>query len=229
MTSSATAPSRPADNTAPRGPALSKADKAPARAFNKGDLYRLCRMLHAYISAAAFLILILFSVTGLIINHPEWDWAAAASDSSATVELTPAEVAAVEAAPEPGQALVAAVGKKTPLVGGFDSSDSYDGQILARLSGPKGSTDISADMASGRVEVNQRRPSFVTLMGELHRGRNSGVVWRAIIDISAVAITLMSIIGYVLFFSLRFRLRTSLILTAVSLVVMLGSIVWLIP
>jgi hypothetical protein len=202
---------------------------APASGFTKGDLYRICRMLHAYISAAAFLMLILFSVTGILLNHPEWEWTSATEQSSTTVQLTPAEVAAVRAAPEPGRALAAAVGAKTPLLGGFESGDLYDDQASARLAGPKGASDLTGDLATGAVEVSRRRTGFVTLMSELHRGRGSGGVWRAIIDISAVAITLLSMIGYVLFFSLRFRLRTSLILTATSLLVMVGVVVWLIP
>ena len=208
---------------------MSKTEKAPQAGFNKGDLFRICRMLHAYISAAAFLILILFSVTGVFINHPEWKWTTAATDSTSTVQLTPAEVVAVQAAPEPGKALVEAVAAKTSLVGGYNSADSYAGTILVRLTGVKGASDLSANMATGQVDITQRRPGLVTLMGELHRGRDSGATWRAIIDISAVAITLLSLIGFVLFFSLRFRLRTSLILTGVSLLVMVGAVIWLVP
>jgi len=47
-----------------------------------------------------------------------------------------------------------------------------------------------------------------------------------VIDLSAWIVLGLSLIGYVLFFSLRFRLKTSLILTAVSLAA-LTAIAWI--
>jgi hypothetical protein len=62
-------------------------------------------------------------------------------------------------------------------------------------------------------------------MNDLHRGKNAGAVWRAAIDVAAVLLIALSLIGYVLFFSLRFRLGASLLLTASSLAAMAG-LVW---
>ena len=48
-------------------------DKATKPAsLDKGAFFRLCRMLHAYLSAFAFLALFFFSATGILLNHPEW-------------------------------------------------------------------------------------------------------------------------------------------------------------
>ena len=38
--------------------------------MSSGDFFRVCRWLHGYLSAFAFLSLMLFSATGLILNHP---------------------------------------------------------------------------------------------------------------------------------------------------------------
>ncbi len=67
------------------------------------------------------------------------------------------------------------------------------------------------------------------MIGDLHRGKNASVPWRAVIDVSAILVLALSIIGYVLFFSLRFRLRTSLILTAVSIAALVGVFVAFVP
>ena len=45
------------------GPASPPAAKAPRRKFNKGAFYRTCRMLHAYLSAAAFITLMFFALS----------------------------------------------------------------------------------------------------------------------------------------------------------------------
>ena len=75
----------------------------------------------------------------------------------------------------------------------------------------------SFDLSTGQAEVIVKRAKLVDTLNELHRGKNAGAAWKAIIDISAIVIIALSVIGYVLFFSLRFRLRTSLILTGLSL------------
>ena len=38
----------------------------------KIEFYRQSRLWHGYLSAFAFIALIFFSVTGLLLNHPEW-------------------------------------------------------------------------------------------------------------------------------------------------------------
>src|SRR6185312_12483078 len=45
---------------------------ARAASFDKGAVFRLSRMLHAYLSAFAFLALFFFSATGVLLDHPEW-------------------------------------------------------------------------------------------------------------------------------------------------------------
>src|SRR5690242_20539981 len=47
----------------------------------KISFYRQCRLWHGWLSAFAFLALMFFSATGLLLNHPEWF-----GDNSALVE-----------------------------------------------------------------------------------------------------------------------------------------------
>ena len=95
-----------------------------------------------------------------------------------------------------------------------------------RLEGPKGSTDLTIDLATGKGDARLTTTNLMSIIQDLHRGKNVGIAWRWVIDLSAWLILAMSLIGYVLFFSLRFRLKTSLILTGVSLIVLVG-IAWL--
>ena len=205
------------------------ADKAVRAGFDKGGFYRLCRMLHAYLSAFAFLALIFFCVTGVLLNHPEWFDGYRPADRTTVVTLTPEALAAAQAAKEPGRALAAAVAARIPLKGAYASSDLAQGDGLVRLEGPKGSSDIDVDLKSGRAEAHVTTASLASVIQDLHRGKNVGAPWRFVIDASAYVLLAMSLIGYVLFFSLRFRLKTSLLLTAASLALLVGAAVWLVP
>lgn len=192
---------------------------------HKGALFRLCRILHAYLSAFAFLALFFFSATGILLNHPEWFENHRPAERHLAFALTPAELAAAKASKDQGRALAAASAAHAHLAGAYASGDLDGGQMLVRMEGPKGSSDLTIDLATGQVDARLTQTNLMSILQDLHRGKNVGIAWRWVIDLSAWLILALSAIGYVLFFSLRFRLRTSLILTAVSLVALVG-IAW---
>ena len=196
---------------------------------SRGGFYRLCRMLHTYLSAFAFLALIFFAGTGVLLNHPEWFDAYRPTERTVTATLKPAELASAKAAKEPGRALAAAVGRRIPLIGAYLSGDIDGGEALIRLESPKGTSDVVVDLQTGRAEAKLAGAGMAGLIQDLHKGKNSGAPWRLLIDVSAYLMIALSLIGYVLVFSLRFRMRTSLLLTAASLIVLVGVGALLVP
>jgi hypothetical protein len=195
----------------------------PRPASRRGELYRQSRAWHGYLSAFAFLALIFFAGTGLLLNHPEWTPAKgerAAQERRLT--LSAAELAQARAAGDPARALAAALAKRTRLLGAYQSGEVIDDQAMLRLEGPRGATDVTVDLRTGAAEVSVQRARLVDTLNDLHRGKNAGKAWRLVIDLSAAVVLALSIVGYVLFFSLRFRLRTALLLTAASLAVLVG-------
>ena len=70
---------------------------------------------------------------------------------------------------------------------------------------------------AGAASARVHRADMLTVMDDLHRGKNVGKAWQWVIDLSGVVFLVLSLVGYVLFFTLRFRLRVALVLTALSL------------
>jgi len=196
--------------------------------FNKGAFYRLCRMLHAYLSAFAFLALIFFALTGLLLDHPDW-LQGKPREQEVKLAIPAALLKAAGQAHDQPAALGATVARLTPLIGAYKSGEIDDGEANLRFEGTKGSSTVTVDMRNGATDIALQHATVVSVIGDLHRGKNAGAAWRLVIDVSALVILALSLIGYVLFFSLRFRLRTSLILTAVSLGVLIGVFVLLTP
>jgi hypothetical protein len=186
-------------------------------------------MLHAYLSAFAFLSLLFFSVTGLMLNHPDWFPGRKKDEPTRVMTISPCTLEPALKGGQPPAALGAVVARQIPVTGVFKSGEVLDGEALLRWEGAGGSTDAAVNLATGRTEVTLQRAPLAALLGDLHKGKNTGGPWRALIDVSAILILALSAIGYVLFFSLRFRLKTSLILTAVSLGAMLGIFYLLVP
>ncbi len=196
----------------------------------KGELYRQSRLWHGYLSAFAFLALMFFAVTGLLLNHPEWfDQKPDDKPVEATLTLPKAELAKAQAAKDPARALADAVGRERNLRGAYQSGEIIDGEAMIRLEGVTGSSDLIVNLESGETEVTISKVDLVTTINELHRGKNAGAAWKLVIDFSAIIVLALSLVGYILFFSLRFRLKTSLILTGVSLGALLGIFFLLVP
>jgi len=207
-------------------PVRDRRDRAAKGSLDKGAVFRLSRMLHAYLSAFAFLALFFFSVTGILLNHPEWFENYQPAETKIAFALTPAELAAAKTSQDRGRALAAAAARHASLPGAYASADIDGAQALVRMEGPKGAADLTIDLATGKTDGRVTRANLMAIIQDLHRGKNSGTAWRWVIDLSAWLVIALSLIGYVLFFSLRFRLKTSLLLTAVSLAVLVG-IAWL--
>lgn len=195
----------------------------------KGELYRQCRKWHAYLSAFAFLALIFFSATGLLLNHPDWFVGERSEPEQGTAVIPRDVLASALRAPDVPRALADAVGQQIALRGAFASGEVQDSTAMIRMDGATGTSDVTVDLTSGRVELSIERADVISILNELHRGTKSGAVWRALIDAVALLVLALSIVGYVLFFSLRFRLRTSLVLTGTSLLVLAGAFFVFVP
>ncbi|NHB57492.1 PepSY-associated TM helix domain-containing protein [Acinetobacter shaoyimingii] len=190
--------------------------------YQRRDFYRHARYVHGWLSAFAFLILVFFSATGLTLNHPEW-FEPAKEESTTTIQLPAQLIKTIENKENPSDDILNYVRQKQDLVGRFKSSEVLDGEVMIHLESPAGSSDVWVMLDTGEAEITQKPASTVSLLNELHRGKNASVSWSLLIDISAIVILLLSIAGYILFLSIKTRLVTHLTLTAVSI----ALLIWL--
>ncbi|ENX33623.1 hypothetical protein F889_02286 [Acinetobacter colistiniresistens] len=184
--------------------------------YQRRDFYRHARYVHGWLSAFAFIVLIFFAATGLLLNNPDW---LKSSKDEQTVKLTlpAAFVSAIQKQENPSQSILDFVRDKQPLIGRYKSSEVMDGEVMIRLESPAGSTDVWVLMDEGQVEITQKPASTVSLLNDLHRGKNVGAIWHWLIDISAIIIILLSLAGYILFLTIKTRLIQHVLLTAASL------------
>ena len=186
--------------------------------------YHLCRQWHGYLSAVAFVWLLFFAITGILLNHPTWVAGEAPLPIQKPFQLTPTELAPIKAASEPGRALAEMMRDRLGLRGDVTNADKMGNQVFLRMRGARGSSDVQFDLQSGRGSASIENFSAATTFKERHRGEVAGAVWRALIDISGALLALTALLGLMIYFALRFRLRTALILISVGLVAMVGGI-----
>jgi hypothetical protein len=199
-----------------------------SRAISKAFIYRQLRLWHGYLSALCFLALIFFAVTGILLNHPpDPDKQPDKPPPPArTLKLSPDEVKAITDAREPARELARIVGGKEKLIGAYQNGQAVERNVFVRMQGVRGSSDLIAHLDAGEVEVTVEPQDAVTIANELHRGERASPAWRFAIDVIAVALIAMSVLGYVIFLTLRFRLTTALVLTGLSAMVLIGVFVF---
>jgi hypothetical protein len=88
---------------------------------------------------------------------------------------------------------------------------------------------LRGNLATGEVSIYVERAPTVGIMNELHRGERAGAPRRLAIDVIAALLIATSLIGFVLFLSLRFRLRTSRALMGLGAAVLIGLFVAVVP
>ena len=186
------------------------------RRFSKQDFYRYSRLVHGWLSAFAFLILCFFSITGILLNHPEWATESAPAPLETKFRLEEDELQQLFDAKEPELLIPDMAAKRVALKGEFTGGNQARNDLFVRMTGVRGLTDIRANMTTGDVTVVVEPAPALSVVNELHRGQRAGQTWRWFIDAFAGLLVILSIVGYLIFLSLRFRLRTALIVTAVS-------------
>ena len=178
------------------------------------------RTLHIYASMAGFLLVLLFAITGITLNHQDVGWGEPSTRSfDVTISADAAktgETSRVEAA------LQAAMGIATPS----SSFKAYDDEINVAFHSPGRRIQAIVDRATGHAKVVWETRGGVGIINDLHKGTETGSVWRWIVDLTAVLIGFSAITGIVTLVSLPKRRRAGLVTTVAGAVAVL-VIYWL--
>ncbi|WP_439540700.1 PepSY-associated TM helix domain-containing protein [Sphingomonas sp.] len=164
------------------------------------------KQLHTWhwISSAISLVgLLLFAVTGFTLNH-----AAEIEGSPQTVERAAQLPAPLLPAVKPDDAADTKKPLPAPVAdwveGNLDikhargDAEWSADEIYLALPRPGGDGWVAIDRASGAVTTEQTNRGWIAWLNDLHKGRNSGTVWKWFIDIFVLACVVFSLTGLVL-------------------------------
>jgi hypothetical protein len=179
---------------------------------------RQCRLWHGYLSAFAFAALLFFSATGVVLNHPNWFATNKPPSSPIKLTLNSSQLQDLRNSPTPAEMLMKIVADQTTLYGEYKDGATAMDQVFVRLRGARGSSDIRANLKDGIVVVTVERATTIGLFNALHRGESTGAAWRIFIDVVGGVLIVLSLVGYAIFFSMSARLKTALLITGVSVI-----------
>lgn len=157
-----------------------------------------------WISAALCLIgMLLFSATGITLNH--------AAQIRSTPEVTTlkgvlpetvltalrVQAGAAEPAPLPPP-LRDWLATQWSVHVGDRVAEGSDDEVYLSLPRPGGDAWLSIRLADGAIEYERTDRGLISYLNDLHKGRNTGVMWSWFIDLFAMACLVFSITGLLL-------------------------------
>jgi hypothetical protein len=183
------------------------------------------RWFHIYLSMLSFSALMFFAFTGITLNHPTWLGA-----SEQVVEDEAGKIAAELLGDGIDKLEIAETLREThALKGRVKEFEIDEFECMLVFKGPGYAADVFIDRASGNYSLTKTTSNAMSVMNDLHKGRDSGTGWSWLIDLSAGLMMLMSISGFGLLFYLKKR-RVSGVLTAVvGTIVIIVVWAWLVP
>ncbi|MGO2331726.1 MAG: PepSY-associated TM helix domain-containing protein [Pseudoalteromonas nigrifaciens] len=175
--------------------------------INKRALYSTSRALHIYISTALFFLLILFCVSGIVLNHV--DWLKNDKNNGQVTATIPAELvtkanAQLNTLPTLYPEIEAYLAKQYSLTKVKSIEwEKEDALVMLDYPLPAGFAYAELDFTTGELKLDYQTGGFLSLIGDLHKGRYTGEVWSWVIDISAVLMILFAITGMIILFQNR--------------------------
>jgi uncharacterized protein len=198
--------------------------------------------LHIYVSMFGLAAVLFFSVTGITLNHPGWftgnaevqvqaegqidlKWlnsGAAAADADKEKASDPsAQVAKLE--------IVEHLRKTHGVRGALADFRVDDRECMVSFKGAAYAADAFIDRESGHYNLTQTSHGFIAVINDLHKGRDTGPIWSAVIDISAVVLTVISLTGLTLIFYLKLRRKPGLVVSLIGAAVIVAICLYWVP
>ncbi|MEZ5183398.1 MAG: PepSY-associated TM helix domain-containing protein [Acidimicrobiales bacterium] len=204
----------------PSAPAEPGADAPPPRRrrSRSASWQRWSRVVHAYTSMVALLLVLFFGLTGITLNHPEWTFGDAPTTTTETGTF------AFDVAPDGAtDYLAVSEGLRDRYGIGAEVSDYQttgdQGSISYRAPGYAADATFSTTTGEYRVAIEQQ--GFVGVMNDLHKGRDASSSWRWAIDLSGAFLVVIAASGLILQLVLKRRLRSAVIVAVAGSVVAL--------
>ena len=183
------------------------------------------RWTHVYVSMGGFLAMIFFAFTGITLNHPTWFGGESETSSTLKANMPLAwvafdepdgdnvsETSSAEAQSlEPGldQLKIAEYLRDKHHLRGMVKEFRIDEEECSiAYKGPGYSADVFIDRRTGEYELSLIQHGTIGKWNDLHKGRDSGIPWSIMIDVSAIVMIISAATGLAMLFFLK-RKRTS--------------------
>lgn len=182
---------------------------------------------------AALAAIFFFSATGLTLNHPDWFF----REQTTTVErsMEPAWLKIDRPSPAGWDevdfghqvdklSVVEYLRAEHKIAGRMTEFLTFDDQCEVTFQGPGYAATARIQRDTGKYSLSTTCNDLISILNDLHKGRQAGPVWSWVIDISAIVSALVAFSGFVLVFYLKQNRVLRIATAVVGAVVLLWMI-----
>ncbi|MGB0893741.1 MAG: PepSY-associated TM helix domain-containing protein [Parashewanella sp.] len=192
---------------------------SPLRLLTSKSTQVWSRRLHIYISMALLFVVLFYATTGITLNRPEL------FEAKATVTRVETQLANEFFTIENNdlvvdeQALKIFIDSHTNVSGIASQLDIYSevsgdalvtGEVSLNYKGPGYNATVFIDLVNNTLEIEATDYGLIALLNDLHKGRNTGHVWKWFNDVVAVLMILFVLTGLCLLLPKTKTLKTAL-------------------
>jgi uncharacterized protein len=167
---------------------------------------------------ASYGIILFFAVTGLTLNHQDrFNWQQKTSEFHGKID--PRWVKTTDGKDVAKQEIVEYLRRTHGIRAALADFRVDDSQCEVSFKGPGYEADAFIDRDTGAYQVTESRMGFVGVINDLHKARDTGRKWAAIVDISAAFMICVSLSGFMIIFFLHKRRNSAMLTLAIGLFV----------
>jgi hypothetical protein len=157
------------------------------------------RTIHIYLTMSAFLLMMFFAVTGVVLNHEDW-----IAGQTVTRDTTATIAPALLAGPDKLM-IVEHLRSDFGAIGAVATFDVDPTSLHIEMKGPGRHTEADIDRRNGQLTLKVERRGLLMRFDDLHRGKDTGIAWRWVLDLSAALLFLGSLSGILIWWALPRR------------------------
>lgn len=170
----------------------------------RGFWLRTLHQWHWISSAVCLVGMLLFTITGITLNHAS-RIEASPSVVNLTTELPAGLLEELASREDAGNAplppsLADWLGDEFSASIGARQAEWSEEEIYLSMPRPGADAWLSIDRASGAVEFESTRRGWISYFNDLHKGRNAGPAWGWFLDVFAVATLVFCVTGLFLLY-----------------------------
>ncbi len=163
-------------------------------------VYRTTHLLHWISAAVCFTALMLFTITGITLNHAS---AIGSTPRVSTRDATLPDALRAELAQAAADAPVPVgvaewVEREFEIRASTAEVEWSDEELYLSAPGPGRDAWVSIDRESGAAKSESTDRGWIAYFNDLHKGRNTGLAWTIFIDVVAAACLFFSLTGLIL-------------------------------
>jgi hypothetical protein len=163
-------------------------------------VYRTTHLLHWISAAVCFTALMLFTITGITLNHAS---AIGSTPRVSTRDATLPDALRAELAQGTADAPVPVgvaewVEREFEIRASTAEVEWSDEELYLSAPGPGRDAWVSIDRESGAAKSESTDRGWIAYFNDLHKGRNTGLAWTIFIDVVAAACLFFSLTGLIL-------------------------------